>query len=95
MDVYSKVSDTGSIASGTDDNNLCLAPATCAKCRSCLHGGGRVHCPWGHLGDETARKEAAKALRKLSEAVGSPSLKKKGKQGSRKSEDTEDEGGDD
>jgi hypothetical protein len=43
-----------------------------------LHGGGRAQCPWGHLGDKRARKEAAKALRKLSEGLG-PVPNKKGK----------------
>jgi hypothetical protein len=99
MDVYSKVSDTGSVASGTEEygNMSCLPPATCAKCKSCLHGGGRAHCPWGHLRDKRARKEAAKALRKLSEGLGGTGVKKgKNKRGGNrnKTDDTEDEGDD-
>jgi hypothetical protein len=38
----------------------------CEKCKTCLHTGGRLSCPWGHLGDDRAWKEAAKALRGLS-----------------------------
>jgi hypothetical protein len=97
MDVYSKVSDTGSVASGTEEygNISCLPPATCAKCKSCLHGGGQAHCPWGHLGDERARKGADKALHKLSEGLSGTGIKKgKNKRGGNrnKTDDTEDEG---
>jgi hypothetical protein len=37
----------------------------CEKCKTCLHTGGRINCPRGHLGDDRAKKEAARALRCL------------------------------
>jgi hypothetical protein len=68
MEVYSRVSDGGSTSSQVEDTPTTggYSMLVCEKCKTCLHTGGRLGCPWGHLGDDRARKEAAKALRGLS-----------------------------
>jgi hypothetical protein len=66
MEIFSRVSDGGSVASNTDEATGGYSMYVCEKCKMCLHTGGRINCPWGHLGDDRAKKEAAKALRCLS-----------------------------
>jgi hypothetical protein len=69
MEVFSKVSDVGSEVSIEDSPSSGYNMHVCKKCKTCLHTGGHLNCPWGHLGDEKAKKEAAKALRGLSSGL--------------------------
>jgi viroplasmin and RNaseH domain-containing protein len=90
MELYSKMSDGGSQASYGDDGG---GVHVCEKCQTCLHKGSRNDCPWGHLGDDRAKKEGSRALRRLAEghppALGNatPGGKGKGKKGKKKKEE--------
>jgi hypothetical protein len=66
MELFSCMLDGGSVASNVDESSTDgYYIYICEKCKTCLHTGGCLNCPWGHLGDDRAKKEAARALRCL------------------------------
>ena len=68
MDICSRQND-GVGFSGGGESIVENTSGPCPKCSSSLHSGGRDNCPWNNNSDILARKQAAKVLRNLSNAV--------------------------